>query len=97
MLEVTLTFKSDCCGIPYTSLIPKNLKNVLVACDHLGASHIATAQIRLTKTMMSVGNAAGYAMIDCINKEDVRDADIEFIQEKIKLKELISIMETLYE
>ena len=87
----------DCCGIPYTSLIPKNLKNVLVACDHLGASHIATAQIRLTKTMMSVGNAAGYAMIDCINKEDVRDADIEFIQEKIKLKELISIMETLYE
>lgn len=87
----------DCCGIPYDCIIPKNLKNVLISCNSLGASHIAAAQIRLTKTIMSVGYAAGFAIIDTISKDDVRDADISYIQDAIQIRELIRVMETLYD
>lgn len=77
------------CGIPYQSLIPKYLKNVLVACRALGTSHIANACVRLTKTMMMVGNAAGYAVEDYIknSRTDFRDVDVSYIQDKTKLAE----------
>ena len=77
------------CGIPYQSLIPKYLKNVLVACRALGTSHIANACVRLTKTMMMVGNAAGYAAEEYIlnKRTDFRDVNVTYIQSKTKLSE----------
>lgn len=85
------------CGIPYQSLIPKYLKNVLVACRALGTSHIANACVRLTKTMMMVGNAAGYAAEEYIlnKRTDFRDVDVSYIQDKTKLAEQAKITNDL--
>lgn len=85
------------CGIPYQSLIPKYLKNVLVACRALGTSHIANACVRLTKTMMMVGNAAGYAAEDYVLKKrsDFRNVDVTYIQRKTNLAEQAKITNDL--
>lgn len=85
------------CGIPYQALIPKYLKNVLVACRALGTSHIANACVRLTKTMMMVGNAAGYAAEDYVLKKrsDFRNVDVTYIQRKTNLAEQAKITNDL--
>ena len=77
-------------GIPYESLIPSAFKNVLVASRCFGCSHIAQASFRLTKTMMSLGYAAGNALSQCVNNniEDVRNIDIPTLQQDVKIFEL---------
>ena len=77
-------------GIPYESLIPSAFKNVLVASRCFGCSHIAQASFRLTKTMMSLGYAAGNALSQCVinNIEDVRNIDIPTLQQDVKIFEL---------
>lgn len=48
-------------GIPYRCLIPKHWENLLVACRGAGFSQIAASSCRLSRTMMDLGYAAGYA------------------------------------
>lgn len=48
-------------GIPYRSLIPQGWENLLVAGRCAGFSHIAASSCRLSRTMMSLGHAAGFA------------------------------------
>ena len=77
-------------GIPYESLIPSAFKNVLIASRCFGCSHIAQASFRLTKTMMSLGYAAGNALSQCVinNIENVRNIDIPTLQQDVKIFEL---------
>jgi hypothetical protein len=49
-------------GIPYRSLIPKGMTNLLIACRGAGFSSIAASSCRLSRTMMQLGQAAGNAV-----------------------------------
>ena len=46
-------------GIPMESLMAREYDNLLVACRGAGFSHIAAASCRLSRTMMTLGEAAG--------------------------------------
>lgn len=83
-------------GIPYESMIPCTQKNVLVACRGYGSSHIGLAATRVTKTMLSLGYAAGKAVIQARKKwlDDLRNIDINQLQQDIKISDLISDIET---
>ena len=48
-------------GVPFGSLVPKGMANLLVAGRCAGLSHIAAASCRLARTMMAMGEAAGFA------------------------------------
>lgn len=82
-------------GIPYEAMIPCTQKNVLVACRGYGASHIALAAIRLTKTMLSLGYAAGKALLQARKNwiNDVRDIDITILQNDIEISKQIKEIE----
>lgn len=66
------------CQIPYRALIPKGLKNVLVAGRNVSATHDAQASIRVTANCFSMGQAAGIAAARW--GEDLRAADIHDLQ-----------------
>lgn len=82
-------------GIPYEAMIPCTQKNVLVACRGYGASHIGLAANRLTKTMLSLGYAAGKALIQAKSRwlEDVRDVNMVQLQRDIEIAELLTDIE----
>lgn len=48
-------------GIPFRCLVPKGMRNLLVACRAAGFTSIAASSCRLTRTMMQLGQAAGTA------------------------------------
>ena len=48
-------------GIPYECLLPREYDNLLVACKGLGVSHLISSSCRLSRTMMTIGGAAGRA------------------------------------
>lgn len=50
-------------GVPYRCLIPKGWRNLLVAGRAAGFSSIAASSCRLTRTMMTLGQAAGTAAV----------------------------------
>ena len=74
-------------GIPYESLIPCAFNNVLVASRCYGCSHLAQSSFRLTKTMMSLGYAAGNALSQCVDNSltNVRDININKLQNDIDI------------
>ena len=82
-------------GVPYEAMIPCTQKNVLVACRGYGASHIGLAAIRLTKTILSLGYAAGKALIQARNAylNDVREVDITQLQQDINIESLLKNIE----
>jgi len=69
-------------GVPYGCIIPRGLKNVLVASRSSGFTHIAASSFRLNKDMMQLGWAAGHSaklFMRCpIN--DFRVIDIDLLQ-----------------
>ncbi|MCQ2143900.1 MAG: FAD-dependent oxidoreductase [Bacteroidales bacterium] len=85
-------------GITYDMLIPRNNSNVLVGCRAFGCSHVAHAANRLTRTMLSLGNACGYAAEYFIahGLSDVRDVDIDFVQDSVDMKGQIEKCVALY-
>lgn len=56
-------------GIPYDCLLPNEVSNLLVACRGSSFSHIAASSARLSRTMMALGEAAGEAAAQCIEKD----------------------------
>jgi len=82
-------------GIPIGSLFPEKLKNVMIACRALGASHIASSATRITKTMMAIGYAAGFVAEDYVNNDrtDMRDVPVATIQTKVGIADTISYLE----
>lgn len=65
--------------VPYGCLIPKTYTNLLVASRGAGFTHIGASSFRLTKDMMQIGWAAGWAAFYKIEKElsDFRNVDID--------------------
>jgi hypothetical protein len=57
----TLIWCGDCYDIPYRSLVPSKVANLLVAGRSISATHEAMGAIRVMATCMAMGEAAGRA------------------------------------
>lgn len=57
----TLEWCGDCYDIPYRSLVPKKVKNLLVAGRCISSTHEAMSAIRVMAPCMAMGEAAGRA------------------------------------
>lgn len=57
----TLEWSGDCYDIPYRSLVPLNVENLLVAGRSISATHEAMSAIRVMAPCMAMGEAAGRA------------------------------------
>lgn len=73
-------------GIPYRSLIPKNLKNMLVAGRSISCEHIVQGSIRVMPVCLVTGQAAGTAArLACDTPDnEVRAIDISKLREILK-------------
>ncbi len=49
-------------GVPFRCLIPKGMRNLLIACRGAGFSSIAASSCRLSRTMIQLGQASGTAV-----------------------------------
>lgn len=85
-------------GIPYGALIPKRFINVLCAGRCIGASHIGASAVRLIKTCISTGYAAGHAarLALSFHATDMRDVPTAYIQEAVGLPKLLEEIETYW-
>lgn len=57
----TLEWCGDCYDIPYRSLLPQGVENLLIAGRCISTTHEAMAAIRVMSTCMAMGEAAGRA------------------------------------
>ena len=64
------------CEIPYKSLVPKTVNNMLVAGRCVSAEFNALAAVRVIATGMSTGQAAGIAAAMCV-KDGVAPGDLD--------------------
>ena len=82
-------------GIPIDCLFPVGLKNVVIGSRCLGASHLAAATCRVTKTMMCVGYAAGFVGEAYVknNLSDMRNVNVGTIQTKVAIADTIDYLE----
>lgn len=71
--------------IPYGCLLPKGLKNVLVAGRTIGATSLAASSLRCMPAAMATGQAAGTAAAMAVS-EDKCPADIDRLALKEKLR-----------
>jgi len=72
-------------GIPYRCLVPKGLKNVLMASRAASFSSVAASSCRLSRTMMQLGQAAGTA-IYLATKDKVNVMEISYDELRSELK-----------
>ena len=59
--DCTLVWCGDCYDIPYRSLVPADVENLLVAGRCISTTHEAMSAIRVMSTCMAMGEAAGRA------------------------------------
>jgi len=71
--------------IPYECLIPKNVKNLLVAGRCLSSTREANGSARVMGTCMATGEAAGTAAGLCVERgiANVRDASIDALRDRL--------------
>ena len=53
-------------GIPYECMLTKEVDNLMVACRGSSFSHLAASSARLSRTMLQLGEVAGFAAVVCI-------------------------------
>jgi len=71
--------------IPFRCLIPKKLKNILVAGRCISTDREANGSIRVTPTCMALGQAAGTAASLCVLKQvSPRELEIKELQNLLK-------------
>lgn len=72
--------------VPYRSIRPRGLANVLIASRCLDSSHEAHAAIRITPQVMAIGQAAGTAAALCVKQglRSTRDLDAALLRETLR-------------
>ena len=71
--------------IPYRSLIPQGVENLLVAGRCISSDHSAQASYRIMPIVTCIGEAAGTAIgLAVKNKLGVREVDVKELQTKLK-------------
>lgn len=84
-------------GIPYRCLLPREIDNLLVACRGAGFSHLAASSCRLSRTMMSLGEAAGLASAQCITQHITpAEVDVSTIQEQLAIHQQIERIKKVF-
>ena len=82
--DVQTNLHSQPYGIPYRCLIPKGVKNLLVAGRTISGTHEAMASYRVTGDCVAMGEAAGCAAYEAIaQNKDVREVSINEIKRHI--------------
>jgi len=71
--------------IPYRSLIPKGLENLLVVGRCISAETVPQASLRIMPTAMCIGQAAGIAAAMSLPSGVVRNIDVECLRREIRL------------
>lgn len=72
-------------GVPFRCLLPKGVKNLLVASRAAGFSHVAAGAVRLQRTIMTLGQAAGNAAATAARQRiAVRQVDIVELQSQLR-------------
>lgn len=71
-------------GIPYRCLLPRGPSNLMVASRAAGFSHIASGAVRLQRTLMTLGQAAGNAAaMACENHIGVGQVGVADLQARL--------------
>ncbi len=92
----TLTWCGDSYDIPFGSLVPKKIKNLLVAGRSISTTHEAMSAIRVMAPCMAMGEAAGRAAKIAVRKGitpgeiDVAELRAELIREGAYLGENVT-------
>lgn len=83
----TLTWCGDCYDIPYRSLVPVNIENLLVAGRSISTTHEAMSAIRVMAPCMAMGEAAGRAAKMAVrNNIPPSRIDVNKLQEELLAK-----------
>lgn len=85
--NTTLSKLTEAYGIPYRCLIPKDWTNLLVASRGASFTQLAASSCRLSRTMLALGHAAGFAA-SIASKENIPmlKVPIERIKAEMNLK-----------
>lgn len=80
----TLVWCGDCYDIPFRSLIPQNVKNLIVAGRSISATHEAMSAIRVMAPCMAMGEAAGRAAKIAVREGiPVSEIDVKKLQNEL--------------
>jgi FAD dependent oxidoreductase len=80
----------ECVGIPYRTLLPQKLENVLVAGRCFSASHDAHASVRSMAQCMAMGHAAGIAAAYSVcHRTDTRSIPFTALRERLLASQAI--------
>jgi hypothetical protein len=72
-------------GISYRCLLPKGVRNLMIASRAASFSHIAASSCRLQRTMITLGQAAGNAAAMAVaNHVDPRGVDVAELQARLQ-------------
>jgi len=72
-------------GVPYRCLLPRGVRNLLVASRAASFSHVAASSCRLCRTVMMLGQAAGTAAALCVKDHlPPRQVDVPKLQSLLK-------------
>lgn len=72
-------------GVPYRCLLPKGMRNLMIASRAASFSHIAAASCRLQRTLITLGQAAGNAAaLGVRNHVDLRGIDMADLQARLQ-------------
>ena len=82
----TLTWCGDSYDIPYRSLVPRKVKNLLVAGRSISTTHEAMSAIRVMAPCMAMGEAAGRAAKIAVRK-GITPADVDVNELRVELIE----------
>lgn len=90
--DCTLEWCGDCYDIPYGALVPRGVRNLLVAGRCISTTHEAMAAIRVMPTCMAMGEAAGRAAALAIRRGvapceiDVRELQADLLARGVYLR-----------
>jgi hypothetical protein len=83
----TLIWCGDCYDIPFRSLVPQKVKNLLVAGRCISTTHEAMGAIRVMATCMAMGEAAGRAAKQAIRAGIApTEVDVKELQAELRAK-----------
>lgn len=72
-------------GVPYRCLLPRGVRNLLIASRAASFSHIAASSCRLSRTMMTLGQAAGTAAAMAVGRHaEPREIDVAKLRSSLQ-------------
>ena len=77
--------KGDCYGIPYRTLVPKTIKNLLASGRCISVDHVTHASSRIQGTCVITGQAAGTAAAVALDSDKpVQTIDVKELQSRLR-------------